>query len=108
MSTEKNAKKFLTQIGFKDSDVDTKYETDFVPAINQNSGGIIFVEYSTRFSSFKKLVSHIEKQLNIKANVLEKNNEVDFNIKDNDNFDYLVAYKENDMNKIYLKKKKIK
>lgn len=108
MTTEKNAKKFLNEMGFKDSNIDTDFETDFIPAINQTNRGIIFVEYSNRFSSFKNLVSHIEKQLNVKGNIINKNNKVDFNIKDNKNFDYMITYRENDTTKIYLQKRKLK
>lgn len=104
MSNEQKAKAFLSQIGFKDNDIDKEYETDFVPAKKHAKGGVIFVEYSGRFSSFTQIVKHIEKELKIKANVIQKGSEVDFDIT-NQYFNYMVIYKEKDINKIYLQKK---
>lgn len=104
MSSKKIAKKYLSEIGFKDSDIDDDYETDFMPALIQPKGGVIFVEHSCRFDNFNKVVKHIEKELKIKANVIERGEEVYFNI-NHSNFESLVLYKENDMIKIYLQKK---
>lgn len=97
-----NARKELKKIGFYIDD--ENHLDDFQVLHHHIQGGVIAHEYSRRFSSFKKLVSFLEENLKTKSS--KEYGTVSFEIKNSKVFNMITAYKENEINKVFLYKVK--
>lgn len=106
MTLQRRAVAFLTSIGFHDGDKNDRFETDFVLADHQIRGGVLFTEYSCRFPTFRKLIAHVTQQLQTPASRAESVSEVEFSLRDNQDFESMVVYREMEVTKIWLERRK--
>ena len=105
MSKNKTVNSCLHQLGFKNSDLDPDYETDFIIA-NNSTRGILLKQHSDRFSNLQSLIKFLKKNQNLVINSKKgEDTEIILPVSlQSKFFTKFYVYIENEMNHLYFSK----